>query len=61
MRNHIFDAFNRTFEDKLSNNKKRTESFDEADREFKEKFGFSVYKDYDSFKGSRYYHRKRRK
>ena len=59
-RHKMFDAFERVYESKLSNNKSRRQTFEEASEEYRNTFGFEPYKDHDSFKSSRSRHRKRR-
>lgn len=49
----LFDAFHRIYESKLSNDKSRRDTFDEASKEYRDKFGFDPYKDVDSFMSSR--------
>jgi len=45
----LFDAFERVFESKLSNEKSREQSFVEATTEYRNQFGFDPYKNVDSF------------
>jgi hypothetical protein len=49
----MFDAFEKVFESKLSGNKTRKQTFDEATEEYRKEFGFQPYIDHDSFKSSR--------
>jgi hypothetical protein len=60
-RHILFDAFQRVYESKLSNNKSRREVFEEASKEYRENFGFDPYKDVDSYMSSRSRYRKKRK
>jgi hypothetical protein len=57
----LFDAFERVFESKLSNEKSRYETFIEASIEYQKNFGFQPYKDVDSFMSSRSRYRKIKK
>jgi hypothetical protein len=56
----LFDAFERVYESKLSNDKSRAESFEEATTEYREKFGFDPYANHDSFMSSRSRRKKRK-
>jgi hypothetical protein len=49
----LFDAFERVYESKLSNDKSRAESFEEATKEYRNQFGFDPYANHDSFMSSR--------
>lgn len=57
----LFDAFQRVFESKLSNEKSRRDTFNEASAEYKKEFGFEPYKDVDSFMSSRSRYKKNRR
>lgn len=57
----LFDAFERVFESRLSNEKSRYETFVEASEEYQKNFGFTPYKDHDSFMSSRSRYRKKKR
>jgi hypothetical protein len=52
-RRTMFDAFERLYEDMLSQERSREETFSEASIEYECKFGFAPYKNFDSFKACR--------
>jgi hypothetical protein len=56
----LFDAFERVFESKLSNEKTREVSFEEAAVEFRTNFGFDPYANAASFMSSRSRYRSRK-
>jgi hypothetical protein len=57
----MFEAFERVFETKLSNEKSREESFEEATTEYRQQFGFDPYKNVGSFMASRSRSRKQKR